>query len=342
MADRHDSILGAENVAGTLLQSRTMFIGAIDPDGRVLLWNQGAEEILGWTEEEVLGRVLPAIFPEDRPKFERLRQRVLSGEAVEGYRMTHRARDGSSVDLVLSLRAVRGKRGRLRAILGLGSRPADDEGPDRRTGRMDALELQILQHRLPTHFLLNALHNLGVVIRKDDRDTAVTLVTELGDMLRHILSTDPGEEVPLRDELDFVERYVEVEGLRRDRPVSIGIDAASGTLEARVPALVLQPLVENALRHGLTGREGEGRLEVRAERRGDRLVIRIEDDGSGLPPGWSEGEGGGMGLKIVRARLARLYGPDHSLELSRAGGGGVAVVMDLPFREAEKRRNGKR
>jgi len=341
MAERHDSILGPENVAGTLMQSQTMFIGAIDPDGRVLLWNRGAEEILGWQEEEVLGRELPAIFPEDRDKFQRLRERVLSGEAIEGYRMAHRCRDGSSVDLILSLRAVRGKQGRLRAILGLGSTPAQDEGVDRRTNRMDALELQILQHRLPTHFLLNALHNLGVVVRKEDRDTAVKLVTELGDMLRHILSTDPGEEVPLRDELAFVERYVEVEGLRRDRPVSVRIEVAPGTVEARVPALVLQPLVENALRHGLVGHGGEGRLQVRAQRHGERLEIRIEDNGRGLPPGWAEDEGGGMGLKIVRARLARLYGPDHRLELSPARGGGVAVVMDLPYRGPEGRVNGK-
>jgi len=335
MLETDDSVLRPESLAGTLLQSRTMFIGAIDPEGRVLLWNRGAEALLGWSEEEVLGRPLPAIFPEDLPRFEDLRERVLAGEAIEGYRMRHRRRDGTSVDLVLSLRAVRGKRGRPRAIIALGSRPDDDEGPGPRAGRLDALELEILEHRLPTHFLLNALHNLGVVVRREDRDTAVTLVSELGDMLRHILTTDPGEEVPLREELAFVRHYVEVEGLRRERPVATRLEIAPETLEARVPALVLQPLVENALRHGLAERNGEGWLGVGAERRHDRLVVRVEDNGHGLPPGWREEEGAGLGLRIVRSRLARLYGPDQRLELAARPGGGVSAVLDLPCRLPE-------
>lgn len=332
--DSIESILGAESVAGTLLQSTTVLISAIDPAGRVLLWNRGAETILGWREDEVLGRELPAIFPEHRAQFESMRRRILAGEALEGYRMRHRCKDGSSVELILSLRAVTGKNGTPRAILGLGSLASDEDeaASRRRTSQMRALELELLGRRLPTHFLLNALHDLGMVVRKQDSATAVRMVAELGDMLRHVLRSDPGDEVSLGEELAFVERYVSVDGLRRRRAVPFEIRAGRAALEARVPALVLQPLVENALRHGLAARNGRGWLRIRAERRAGRLLLRVEDNGRGLPAGWTEGEGKGLGLAIVRARLARSFGADHRLLVSDRAGGGVTVALDMPYR----------
>ncbi len=334
MIDLGSSVVRPEGVTRTLLLSETVFFAAIDPEGRVLIWNRGAEAILGWPESEVVGRPLPAILPEHAALFASLRARVLSGEVIEGYRMTHRRKDGSKVDLVLSLRPMARREGRYHAILALGSRP-DEAGTGLRNAQLDALELEILEHRLPTHFLLNSLHNLGMVVRKGERGTAVKLVAELGDMLRHILATNPGDEVSLRDELAFVDRYVKIEGIRRSRPITAYIRAVPDTLEIAVPALVLQPLVENALRHGLDVMREDPWLRVEGRRSGGRLHIRIDDNGRGLPEDWHARDRKGLGLKIVQARLARMYGPDHHLGISDRSGGGVSVLLDLPCRRAQ-------
>jgi sensor histidine kinase YesM len=166
-----------------------------------------------------------------------------------------------------------------------------------------------------------------------DVELADRMVARLGDLLRLTLGAAAAQEVPLEQELDFVGRYLEIQKARFGGRLAVALDIEPGTLAAKVPALVLQPLVENAIRHGVAPRPGGGRVELRARRREGALHLEVRDDGPGLPAS----EGGhqeGVGLANTRARLRHLYGEGHRLELQNATPGLVAC-LDLPFRTAD-------
>jgi two-component system LytT family sensor kinase len=155
------------------------------------------------------------------------------------------------------------------------------------------------------------------------------MITKLGDFLRLTIEGPGRQIIPLRQELEFARSYLEIEQVRfRDR-LEIVIAAEPETYPAQVPNFVLQPLVENAVRHGVSGRIGAGRITVEAKRNLNRLQITIQDDGPG--PQLSDGEG--VGLANTRARLRQLYGEEQSLELTRlnSGKGGTIVSLSIPF-----------
>ena len=186
-------------------------------------------------------------------------------------------------------------------------------------------QIAALRLQLHPHFLFNALHTLSELIHRDPR-AADRMVTRLGDLLRAILDGDGVEAVPLRRELELLERYVDIERVRFHDRLTVDIDAAPDCLDACVPYLVLQPLVENAIRHGIAARPGAGRIELRAWRDRDDIIIVVRDDGAGLrgdasPPG--------IGLRNSRARLEALGG---RLTVADHEGGGVEARVTLPFR----------
>jgi len=189
-------------------------------------------------------------------------------------------------------------------------------------------QLQSLRMQLQPHFLFNTLHSLSDLVL-EDAQSAVRMITKLGDFLRLTIE-GPGQQIiPLRQELEFARSYLEIEQVRfRDR-LEIVIAAEPETYAAQVPNFVLQPLVENAVRHGVSGRIGAGRISVEAKRNLNRLQITIQDDGPG--PQLSDGEG--VGLANTRARLRQLYGQEQSLELTRlnSGKGGTIVSLSIPF-----------
>lgn len=194
--------------------------------------------------------------------------------------------------------------------------------------------------QLHPHFLFNALHTLSELIHRDPR-AADRMVAGLGDMLRATLDSGGAEEVPLRQELDLLERYLDIERVRfRDRlDVDVQVDPAC--LAAAVPNLILQPLVEKAIRHGIAARPGAHRVEFHAGRRGESLVVQVRDDGVGLA-----GEApasGGIGLANSRARVEQLYGARGRLDLSNIHGGrGLEVTLEIPFRPAsDQERDGE-
>jgi signal transduction histidine kinase len=198
-------------------------------------------------------------------------------------------------------------------------------------GRRGALRMQ-----LQPHFLLNSLNAITVIVRDRDTTTATRMLEQLGEMLRRVMRTDRPPEVPLAEELDFVRQFLAIEQVRfsdRLRPV---IEVAPGLERAATPEFVLQPLVENALRHGLAQRTSATSLVIAARREGDALVLTVTDDGPG-PDAAAAEPGEGVGLANTRERLATLYGDRASLTLSATPQGGAAAVIRLPYHELPAR-----
>jgi two-component system LytT family sensor kinase len=155
----------------------------------------------------------------------------------------------------------------------------------------------------------------------------------LSDVLRQVLRTGETHETSLSQELEFLERYLAIEQVRFSDRLRPSIEIHPAVRRAAVPRFLLQPLVENALRHGIARRADAGLVQVSAWREGGQLVLRVYDDGPGL--GSALTAGGGVGLSNTRARLAALYGHDTTLDVENAEGGGVIATVRLPYREAE-------
>lgn len=194
-------------------------------------------------------------------------------------------------------------------------------------------ELDALRDQLHPHFLFNTLNAISMLVRKGEGETAVRMITGLKDLLRLALATAGQQEVPLRQELDFLERYLCLQQIRFPDRLKIEMHISPETLEARVPSLVLQPLAENAVRHGIAPSVGGGSVEVAAAREGGELVLRVRDTGVGLAPGAESP--GGVGLRNVRARLQHLYPGEHRFRVSNRNEGGVESFLAIPFRGPE-------
>ncbi|MGQ0646369.1 MAG: sensor histidine kinase [Gemmatimonadaceae bacterium] len=191
--------------------------------------------------------------------------------------------------------------------------------------------LQALRMQLNPHFLFNSLNAVTVLIRDGNTRLAAPMLELLSDVLRQVLRTDRGHEVPLSEEIQVTERYLAIEQIRFSDRLRPGFDVAPGIASALVPSLLLQPLVENALRHGIAKRTDAGRVQVTARRVGDELHLTVEDDG----PGLSEEEiREGVGLSNIRERLQTMYGSRASLVLMPLPGGGTRVTVTLPYAEA--------
>ena len=188
-------------------------------------------------------------------------------------------------------------------------------------------QVQALKMQVHPHFLFNTLHAITVLIREDPT-AATRVVTRLGDLLRLTLSRATTAQVSFRRELEILTLYLEIERTRFHDRLEIEYDVQPATLGALVPDLILQPLVENAIRHGVSPNPGTGRIRVRSRREGDSLVLEIRDNGAGLP---SERPTDGIGLTTTRARLDRLYGDRHQLTLANLPEGGCVARIRIPF-----------
>lgn len=202
---------------------------------------------------------------------------------------------------------------------------------DRRQLRLEAqladARLQALRTQLQPHFLFNALNTISVLMHEDAR-AADRILLQLSALLRRSLDTTEAHEVTLGEEIRFLESYLEIEQTRFGGRLGYALHVPDLALRARVPTLILHPLVENALRHGLATRAGPGRVEISAQRRGDSLLLRVADDGRGLPPAVSER----VGLANTRARLRLLYADKQRFEVRNAGDGGTVAEIELPWR----------
>jgi two-component system LytT family sensor kinase len=199
--------------------------------------------------------------------------------------------------------------------------------------RLTQARLQALQMQLNPHFLFNTLHAISSLMHKDV-DAADRMLIRLGDLLRYALESTDEQEVPLRQELDFLDRYIDIEKTRFGDRLSVEKQIAPETFDALLPNLLLQPIIENAIQHGIEPHARPGKIELKAARVDNSLQIEVRDNGGGLPKGAAPDEG--IGLSNSRARLQQLYGSQARFELNNAPGGGLAVTIAVPWRTAAK------
>lgn len=197
--------------------------------------------------------------------------------------------------------------------------------------RLAEARLQALKMQLHPHFLFNTLHAISTLMHRDV-DAADEMLARLSDLLRMTLENAGAQEVSLKEELDFLERYLEIERARFGDRLSLEVAVEPDTLHLSVPNLFLQPLVENAIRHGIAPRAEPGWIGVRAARSDGALRISVEDDGPGLAGETSDTSGSGVGISNCRARLSQLYGAEGRLELGESPAGGLLVSVTIPLR----------
>jgi two-component system, LytTR family, sensor kinase len=193
-------------------------------------------------------------------------------------------------------------------------------------------ELRRLRTQLNPHFLfntLNAISELGY----ENPEAADLTITQLSGLLRKSLDDSHQQEIALRDEVDFLEHYLAIQQTLLQDRLHVELEISDDTLNARVPGMILQPLVENAVTHGI-GRSGTGYITVRSRRQGEQLVIEVEDNGWGLVIADPHRSGEGIGINNTRARLRYLYGELAGLELHSRPGEGLTACLNIPFHEA--------
>jgi two-component system, LytTR family, sensor kinase len=195
---------------------------------------------------------------------------------------------------------------------------------------LTAARLEALRGHLQPHFLFNSLHSIAALARAGDTEGVVRLIAALSDLLRHVL--DAGDRhASLREELQIVERYLEIQCARFADRLEVTVHLAPDVADARVPLFVVQPLVENAVRHGLSPRVRKGSLFVRAVRDNGLTRIDVEDTGVGLPAGWRLEDVTGTGLRNLASRLAAEFGDTARLDVAPREGAGVRATVTLPY-----------
>ena len=194
-------------------------------------------------------------------------------------------------------------------------------------------QLQALRMQLNPHFLFNTLNGIAGLVRDQRNKQAVEMIAGLSDLLRYTLENAGKQEVPLREELDFLELYLDIQQMRFSDRLAVRMEVAPETLDALVPSLILQPLVENAIRHGVAGRASAGTVGVSTELEYGLLRIKVYDDGPGLREDWRP-DVGGIGLANTRARLEQLYGVRHGFTVRNRDRGGVEATLAIPLRLA--------
>ncbi len=189
--------------------------------------------------------------------------------------------------------------------------------------------LAALRTQLNPHFLFNTLHAVSALVERDPRGVR-RMIARLSELLRTTLDGADEQVVPLGQELTFTHRYLEIMQIRFQGRLTIQSQVEPGVLDALVPNLILQPLVENAIKHGVSKIDDEGRIEIHAHREGERLVMSVRDNGPRVTENGLR-TGDGVGLRNTRARLAELYGTEQSLTLRGADDGGVIAEVIIPF-----------
>ena len=197
--------------------------------------------------------------------------------------------------------------------------------------RLAQSRLQVLKMQLHPHFLFNTLNAISELIHKDP-ESADRMLTDLSDLLRLSFESLEVQEIPLKQELEFLGKYLEIEQMRFHDRLTVDIQIAPETLDACVPNMILQPLVENAIKHGIAPRSSGGRIDINAVRSNGHLEISVADDGLGVPFGDLENLPEGVGLSNTRRRLHHLYGDKHRFQLAAIEKGGLEVTLEIPFK----------
>jgi two-component system LytT family sensor kinase len=193
-------------------------------------------------------------------------------------------------------------------------------------------QLESLKMQLHPHFLFNTLHTIAGLVRGNEKQAAVNMISGLSDLLRHALESADEQEVTLSEEMKFIELYLDIQKVRFSDKLTVRTEIAPETRNALVPNLLLQPLVENAIRHGIAHKQSAGQLVIKSYRENGNLQIAVCDDGPGLPPNWQLRETEGIGLANTCERLKHLYGAEHRFDLRNGDNGGITASITIPFR----------
>lgn len=214
-----------------------------------------------------------------------------------------------------------------------------------RDAQLARARLQTLQMQLQPHFLFNTLNTISELVHTAPKQ-ADRMIARLGDLLRLALENENLPEITLRQELEFLEKYLEIEKTRFHDRLTVNFAVEPETLDACLPSMILQPLVENAVRHGINSRPGAGTIEIRASRDNGTLHLAVSDDGAGLSAVGADDNGGdakserlreGIGLSNTRQRLKQLYGDRQKLILRNGAAGGLEVGVEIPFHARKKK-----
>ena len=206
------------------------------------------------------------------------------------------------------------------------------------TSRLEAqlaqAQLDSLRMQLHPHFLFNTLNSIVGLVRDNKNHAAVNMLVGLSDLLRHTLEYSSRQEVELREELNFIKLYLSIQEVRFSDRLQVKLDIDPSTTKAMVPNLILQPLTENALRHGIARSANSGLVGISSAVEDGHLRLTVYDDGAGLPDDWQLQGSTGIGLANTAARLQQLYDDNHQFDIRNRAGGGVEVVIVMPLRTA--------
>ena len=194
--------------------------------------------------------------------------------------------------------------------------------------------LNALRSQLHPHFLFNTLNTISTLILKKDDSEAERMLSLLNSFLKTTVFQDERQEITLEEELRFVKDYLEIEKIRFSDKLAVLEDIAGETLHAQVPNLLLQPIVENAIYHGIAHMTSNGIIQITAKKEDGQLLICVEDNGPGMTSMKKKKSKEGVGLKITKERLTHLFGSDHQFELEDLAAGGVRVTISIPFTES--------
>ena len=197
-------------------------------------------------------------------------------------------------------------------------------------------QLDSLRMQLHPHFLFNTLNSIVGLVRDNKNQAAVNMLVGLSDLLRHTLEHSSRQEVELREELNFIKLYLSIQEMRFSDRLRIELDIDPATSKALVPNLILQPLTENALRHGIARSAASGMVGIRSAVEDGHLRLTVYDNGAGLPDDWQLKGSAGIGLANTVARLQQLYEEDHRFDIRNREGGGVEAVILMPLRTASQ------
>jgi two-component system LytT family sensor kinase len=319
---------------------------AIEPFGKTILY--GAAQWYPWA---ILAPFIDRRVRRSRPRTPRDRVRVVGGHAllVAAFVLAHGAlmhamllvtEPGETFSLLGTTTRAIPPDTILYTAIAIGftvaeSRRRQTEVAERLRAEVAEARLDALRQQLNPHFLFNTLNHIVSELRSlrtQSVDPALKMLLALSDLLRDVLR-ERAQLIPLRDEVRMVERYLEIERARFGDRLQAEVTFEPRALDAMVPSLILQPLLENAMRHGVSAADGRCRLGLTVRTRDDRVLIEVRDAGPGMDPA-KPGAASGVGLKNTSERLRYLYGTDHSLDLRTLDGGGLLVAIDLPFRRS--------
>jgi two-component system LytT family sensor kinase len=197
--------------------------------------------------------------------------------------------------------------------------------------QLSKAQLSALRRQIEPHFLFNTLNAIAGLVREKRNDAAVTMIAGLSDFLRRVVEDSGRQQVPLAEELEFAQQYLDIQKVRFAERLQVSVDVPRELFPAQVPSLILQPMVENAVKHGIAKRVQGGAIRIAASRSNGSLTLRVYNDGPGLPARWEETQSG-VGMSNVRTRLQNLYGDKFEMSMRNQGPGGVEVSVTVPFR----------